>query len=594
MMIAVVVLMPLPVVCDAQQDAAEAAMMFLGAESVEVLDQYEIERFDDLLRNPLKINVVSPSVLEQSGVMSRYQVASLTDYLKRHGDVMSLSELASVDGFGREYVSRIAPFVSLETYRDRPVRMRDMSDVRHEVSARMGARSGKDATYGLKYRLDASDILQGRLAFSRTSASRSYGPDAFSGSLMWNFRKVNGSLIVGDYNARFGQGLALWNGMSLGGVPAPSSLMKRSSGISSSSSYTGNYSMRGAAGCVTVRKVRMSALVALSSSDDVIGLLPGFNASVYFRNGIFSMTHYADLNMSPSSSGISDMKTSADYSACFNGKDFFTEVAYDWISSSAALLAGCVLPAGDDVRLGLMARVYPSDYSPSRSAALRSSTRCSNEYSLSLCSEFFSGRWISLTGREGFASSARRHSGVVSIDAALFPESKDGGEHPSCQLKSRADWTMNLSGSWNLKLRFSERIRSWDNPFRTEFRSDLAFDDGSWTVVCRLDLVKCAGWSYLSYAEAGHKGKEHALYLRAGIFRADDWDDRIYAYERDAPGSFNVPAYYGRGVWAAFTFRWRFARWGKVYFRAAATSYAFMEEEKPGKAELKLQFEFDL
>ena len=31
---------------------------------------------------------------------------------------------------------------------------------------------------------------------------------------------------------------------------------------------------------------------------------------------------------------------------------------------------------------------------------------------------------------------------------------------------------------------------------------------------------------------------------------ADNWNDRIYCYERDAPGSFNIPAYYGRG-WAA-------------------------------------------
>ena len=38
-----------------------------------------------------------------------------------------------------------------------------------------------------------------------------------------------------------------------------------------------------------------------------------------------------------------------------------------------------------------------------------------------------------------------------------------------------------------------------------------------------------------------------AVYLRGTLFFIDEWDDRIYAYERDAPGSFNVPAYYGRG-----------------------------------------------
>ena len=83
------------------------------------------------------------------------------------------------------------------------------------------------------------------------------------------------------------------------------------------------------------------------------------------------------------------------------------------------------------------------------------------------------------------------------------------------------------------------------------------------------------------------------MYARAGAFRVDEWDDRIYAYERDSPGSFSVPAYYSRGAWAAFTAAWRFATWGKIYVRAAFTAYPFMEQKKPGKAELKLQSVFD-
>ena len=121
----------------------------------------------------------------------------------------------------------------------------------------------------------------------------------------------------------------------------------------------------------------------------------------------------------------------------------------------------------------------------------------------------------------------------------------------------------------------------------------MTYDSGTFAATLRMNVVKCVDWSLLSYAETSLKNANGALFLRLGFFHADDWEDRIYAYERDAPGSFNVPAYYGRGVWTAITLRWRFFRWGKVYLRAAATSYALMKEEKPGKAELKLQFEFD-
>ena len=92
--------------------------------------------------------------------------------------------------------------------------------------------------------------------------------------------------------------------------------------------------------------------------------------------------------------------------------------------------------------------------------------------------------------------------------------------------------------------------------------------------------------------EGGLKRDRLSLYLRQGLFLIDHWEDRIYAYERDAPGNFNVPAYYGRGVWTALTGAWRFAHRGRIYLRAGLTAYPFMrkEKKKPGKAELKLQY----
>ena len=70
--------------------------------------------------------------------------------------------------------------------------------------------------------------------------------------------------------------------------------------------------------------------------------------------------------------------------------------------------------------------------------------------------------------------------------------------------------------------------------------------------------------------------------------RGDKWDDRIYVYERDAPGSFNVPAFYGRGLWTSLYCSCKVTKWGKLYCRTSYVSYPFMEKKKPGKAELKL------
>ena len=109
-----------------------------------------------------------------------------------------------------------------------------------------------------------------------------------------------------------------------------------------------------------------------------------------------------------------------------------------------------------------------------------------------------------------------------------------------------------------------------------------------------MDALKCAGVAVLGYMEGGYTGSSFSSYLRAGAFMIDDWDDRIYVYERDAPDSFNVPAYYGRGMWAAFNIIWKPVLWCSIYLRVSWTSYLFMPEEKrkPGRAELKLQTVF--
>ena len=75
---------------------------------------------------------------------------------------------------------------------------------------------------------------------------------------------------------------------------------------------------------------------------------------------------------------------------------------------------------------------------------------------------------------------------------------------------------------------------------------------------------------------------------------ADHWDDRIYVYEYDAPGNFNVPAYYGRGVWTAGVLFLKLSRAFRLYVRASSIAYPFdlSQKKKPGRTELKLQTVF--
>ena len=555
-------------------------LKFTGCDSPEEMDEYEVERLCSYLDRPVRINKSSESYLRSCGLFSAYQIVSLVDYRMRHGDVLSFSELSSVDGFTEESVWLLAPFISLEggvgiSGTEQKPHVYDFA-VRSSLSSSEETVSG---SYAVKCRSRCGET------FSLTlSASGTY--DAFpvgAGHLEWNPSGKPLRVIAGDFNARFGQGLSLWNGMSMTGLSKISSFFRSSSGISSSWSFTGSAAHTGLAGEYSFSKMRLSAFVSFpgikTEGIKECALLPAVNIGWYGGNMYVSVTHY--LEMAASESGIRmyipDMKTSADISLCVRGIDVFSEIAFDWVSVTPAALAGVRFPVGENIRMASHLRYYPDSFNPARSAAPRSVGKCSNEYGISLCCDY--------VPRSGI------FTGNLSVDSAYLPVSKvDDAE--SVHVKVIADSEITLSEYLTLKLRLSERFRTWGKSFRTDVRADVLWTLSRFTLNARLNVLNCVNTGFLGYLEGGYKDEKFSVYIRQLFFFIDNWDDRIYAYERDAPGSFSVPAFYGRGVNSALTASWKFSRWGRVYLKGSFTSYPFMKKKKPGKAGLKLQFVF--
>ena len=570
----------------------EKIMLFYGADAPEDLDSEDVERMGKLLSRPLRLNCVSRTALRSSGLFSPYQVASLSDYRARHGDVLSFEELSCVEGFGRYFVRKVAPFVSLESMTLPGSKAGTPTEVEGSLTSRVALREDGRMSYGVKSDVDAG--MCAGVALSRQLQPYGLKPGSVSGYLEGEVLRGTSRIIAGDFNARFGQGLVLWNGLGVGGLSAPSSFMKRPSGLSHSSSFTGNYALRGVAVEHMSGPARVSAFVAAEVNDDVWTAVPAANVSILRPWGALGITHYADLSLIPGSVYIPDMKTSFDSAICVRGVDIFLEAAYDWGNRVPAALSGIIFPVGEWLRMASMLRLYPSSYSPSRSAAARSTTKCSNEYGASLAGEFAMGDNVRLRGMTGFGSVVRRHRGTFSADVAFFPQAKKGDDtFSSLQVKILAEWQMMLTDALSLKIRFGERFRSWGNPMRTELRIHFSYRSSRWISEARLNMVSSTDTALLAYIEGGHVGDRLASYLRFGIFCVDDWEDRIYVYERDAPGYFSVPAYYGRGLWGALTASWRINRSLRTYARAAFTSYPFMKGRKSGRAELKLQIVYD-
>ena len=523
-----------------EADGIEAVMRFLGVDSPEELDSSEVERLEDFLERPLRVNMVPQSRLVASGLLSPYQAASLEDYRSRHGNVMSYTELAAVDGFGPEAVRKLKPFISLECTEVHA----DAMPIRHDLSVKTAYKATgmpveSSWNYGLKYRLKA-DKLTASIGTSRAYSAKTPWPEYYTGSLSYDFRKV--SVVIGDFNARFGQGLALWSGAFMTSLSSPDAFMKKPSGISPTWSFTGSSALRGVATETALGPFRVTALMAVSGA--------AANLTYLTRHGHASMTY-------------SGSKASVDGAFCVRGVNIYSEAVYDFASGLPAAVCGTQFNASEKVRLASLARYCPGD-----------------QYQAA-----FSG---------AFKTSGLESEGTFSVDAICYPLGKVKGQTHSIQVKALANWECALSPSLRLKFRLSERFRTWGNRFRTDLRADLSYMSGPWVMNMRLNALRSVNTSFVSYFEEGRKTSDMSIYLRQGIFFVDHWDDRIYVYERDAPGSFNVPAMYGRGWFASAVASAHVTGSIRLYARASYVGYHFMENEKrkPGKAELKFQIVF--
>lgn len=549
------------IVCLAQEDnLTEVIARVAGCADAEELDPDVVEHFVHLARRPLSINSAGAGQMESSGLFTSYQVAALLDYRERHGGVMSWSELAAVDGFSQSRVSDIRMFISLDggsPQADRTSRRWIEGDVWARTGGKVEA-SMDFKTLDYMYSARAKVSLSGGfdLGFATTrgyAAGNSY-PDSFTGNVRW--KCSGGQVIAGDFNARIGQGLCLWNSVVMDSFSTPSSFMKRAGGLSPSNSFTGNYALSGVAADWSPGKWKITALLAVPGIKDVrsrpekVRLQPALSVGRYMRFGHFSLNHtmsFSDLKSS--AFRIPAMSSSGDFAFCLRGVNVYGELAFDWVDLRPSFVAGMESDVGEHLHLAALARYMPQ----------------ANQYGASLGAEVRN----------------RKHYLTVAADALYHPVSKSKDGSKSMQLKINAVWEWKCLTGLTLRMRLSERMRSLGTLFRTSLRNDLIYVNDRWHAAARIEVLHCVSLGLLTYLEGGWKSKGLSAYVRAGYFRTDDWEDRIYAYERDFAGCFNVPAYYGRGWWTAAYLSWKYSRWGTVQLRAAY--------KKPGKAELKIQ-----
>ncbi|TGE25664.1 hypothetical protein E5K00_10875 [Hymenobacter aquaticus] len=254
-------------------------------------------------QTPLNLNTASREELRALLLLSETQISALLEHRQAQGNLISLYELQSVDGFDLRTIYRVSPFVAVQSSVGNAARgplwkriaqeENNALFVRYEriLQDRQGyaapdtTSTGRPASRYLgspdkllvRYRVSHQrDFSLGITAEKDAGepliwspSTRRYGADFYSGHFVLQERGRLKTLALGDYQLQFGQGLLLSSGLQVGkGAETITTIRRSSLGVRPYSSVLESTFFRGAAATVTLTStLRATAFVSRKRVD---------------------------------------------------------------------------------------------------------------------------------------------------------------------------------------------------------------------------------------------------------------------------------------------------------------------------------------
>jgi hypothetical protein len=258
----------------------------LDERSTEAPTEQLVERLTRLATSPLDLNRASAASLSTLPGISPPLAHRIIEHRSDSGPFSSVDDLARVDGVDADRLRTLRPFLQARPPPDASdpspySAIPSLPTVTSNLDFELIQRATRDLDLGRGYADDTSrTTFEGsplrlttrlRLHYDRrvelgltldkdpgeplhwAPESNTYGFDHIAGSLALRDMGRLQTLVLGDFTVQFGQGLALWQGLSFGkGRDPVSSLMREGRGVVPFSSTSENGYFRGAAATVAL------------------------------------------------------------------------------------------------------------------------------------------------------------------------------------------------------------------------------------------------------------------------------------------------------------------------------------------------------
>ncbi|KAA6335326.1 hypothetical protein EZS27_016431 [termite gut metagenome] len=595
----------------------------------------EIEELDERAANPVNLNGITKEELEQFPFLNDIQIENLLAYLYIHGEMQTVYELQLVEEMDKQTIRYLLPFVCVRPLENKEL-LRPFSEMlkygRNELLTRLDVpfykRKGYENSYlgtpqyhSLRYSFRYRKNLYWGMTAEKDAGEPFFalynklGYDHYSFYFLFqNYRKLK-TLAIGNYRLSFGQGLIISSDYIMGKTASASTVGTRKSGIKKHSSTDEYNYFRGIASAVNVGDFTLSTFYSHRSLD---GIATDTTLTSIQKTGLHRTQKEAErkeiFNLQLAGTNISFAKNQV--KAGITGVYYFFDRPYKpqiREYSKYNMQGNNFYNAGVDYRFRLQRFLFLGEAAIGKgrgTAALNSVQYVSaSGYKVMLLHRYYTYNYWAMFARSfsegGYVQNEKGLYALVegnpirywqffaSVDFFAFPWLKYGIDKPSSGFGSlmqlsyspRKDLTMSLRYQYKKKDKNhtdAEKIKTVRPLHRHQLRCRLKYSPNDYFFLCTTidynqvypqGIPVSQGFQFvqtLSYACPAFPVKTE---LQGGYFHTDDYESRVYSYEKGMIYSFYIPSFYGKGSRTTAHLRYDFHRNGMIIAKIGQTIY---------------------
>ena len=580
--------------------------------------------FEDLAyyyEHPLNLNNASIDELRELYMLTDVQIANLERHIERYGPLRSLFELQAIDDFDLNTIRSVTPFITVRpTLQLSAFSLKEFFDdathdlfIRYKRDLQLAQGFQVDPETGVpdyigspdyiytRYRLNYKKSFRAGFTLEKDAGeSLSKGPDFYSAHAMYSGQTWLRRLVVGDYQALFGQGLTCWNGLAFGKSPFISNVKRNGIGLRPYSSVQETNFFRGAAATFGFGQVEVTPFVSdkridgnvdenadsvLTDDEFIVSSLPAgglhrTESEIANKNTVRETVVGGNIKYSRRllTVGITGIRTSidaelrpdldlynmykptapenfcigADYQAVIGNANFFGEAARSQ-NGGFSMINGLVAAIHPKLTISAVHRHFGKDFQNTKANVFgENGLTAANERAL------YTGVQANLNSKFTLTAYA---------DLIRYPWLRYRVDAPSLAKDYLAQLNYKPDKKNEIYLRYRRRQNvlnsSNDEAYITSpapllqenWRIHAAYQAhpnvqmrtrAEWSVYSNADGTSNG---FMVYQDINYKriGSRITYSLRYALMDSPNWNTRIYAYENDVLYAFSILPYYGRG-----------------------------------------------